>query len=192
MSLKTNVQNIDMQNNKKKSKSTLKCSRVKVNRCKKDSNWTLLHSTTGFYLITWREWLCNQHVSVRYDVALEALVGVRLISKAWDWERTCFFKIIFERSRISLSQILLLCRFYLCYHLIIYRNPWKWSKTVTMLPTRSEMEPGAVSRVVQCTARRKGSASSGYGVTAGESLPLSYRRCRFTIVFFTVCCSIRG
>ena len=75
--------------------------------------------------------------------------------------------------------------FYLCYLLVICLNLSKWSRTVTTPPTTSGMKPVAVSRVLQCAARRKESALSGCGATAGESPWLLLTYFRFWLINFS-------
>lgn len=61
------------------------------------------------------------------------------------------------------------CLLYICKKTKLFtRTCQKWLKTETTPPTSSSLETVAISRVNQGAARRKGSASSGYGVTAGE------------------------
>ena len=99
-------------------------------------------------------------------------------------EQTSFLNRLWAKPNLTAPDILTFS-FDLCYILVVCLSLPKWSRTVTTLPTASGMKPVAVSRVVQCAARRKGSASSGCGAMAGESPCLSLTNFRWWLINFS-------
>ncbi len=152
-------------------------------------------------VVTWQAWLCNRYVSVsgfvRCDVAPEALAArcqCLSVSDRATWDRGhVLSNTLWAKPDLTEPDAdFLFLNLY--YRWATFRNLSRWSKTATTPPTTSRRKPVAVSRGARCAARRKGSASSGCGVTAGECLcpPRTYRRCCCVEVSSTACFLTRG